>query len=95
MQCKKPDCRAKFAFGQHRTGKGSLFPQRKDKAGNYKPNGDGPAGKASRTGSGKAAIKKCPGPPNQNLTLSHGNKDLRHAGRAKTRQEIEKRAKSS
>lgn len=36
LRCK--NCYAKFAFGQHLQG-GTLFPQRKDGEGNYKPDG--------------------------------------------------------
>jgi hypothetical protein len=37
--CTNAECRARFAFGQSRDVPGGLFPQRKDKDGNWKPNG--------------------------------------------------------
>jgi len=37
LLCKNPECRARFEFGQAMEG-GALFPHRKDKDGNYKPN---------------------------------------------------------
>lgn len=36
LQCK--DCKAKFEFGSMKKPKGRLFPKRKDKDGNWKPN---------------------------------------------------------
>ena len=37
LACTNSDCRAKFSFGQTKEGK--LFPQRKTKDGDWKPNG--------------------------------------------------------
>jgi hypothetical protein len=34
LKCTEKNCRARFAFGQHKKG-GSLFPKRKDKDGNW------------------------------------------------------------
>lgn len=38
LHCMDAKCRARFAFGQHQTPQGSLFPQRKTRDGKYKPN---------------------------------------------------------
>ncbi len=38
LHCQHADCRARFVFGQSKQHPGSLFPQRKDKDGNPKPN---------------------------------------------------------
>ena len=38
LVCANYECKAKFSIGQSKT-KGGLFPQRKDKDGNWKPNG--------------------------------------------------------
>ncbi len=38
VHCQNVDCRARFAFGQSKQHPGALFPQRKDKEGNAKPN---------------------------------------------------------
>ena len=38
LRCQNDGCRAQFKFGQAREG-GDLLPQRKDKQGNWKPNG--------------------------------------------------------
>lgn len=39
LVCTNRECRAKFTFGQSSTTKGMLFPQLKDKSGQYKANG--------------------------------------------------------
>lgn len=39
LVCVNQTCRARFSFGQAKKPKGTLFPQRKDKAGAWKPNG--------------------------------------------------------
>jgi hypothetical protein len=38
LQCENADCRARFGFGQPKNVKGGLFPQYKDKDGNWKAN---------------------------------------------------------
>jgi len=39
IHCQNSKCRARFAFGQHKSKDGTLFPRRKDANGAYLPNG--------------------------------------------------------
>ena len=39
IHCQNSKCRARLAFGQHKSKEGTLFPRRKDSEGSWLPNG--------------------------------------------------------